>query len=49
MVKNGMKLVNKGDKQAQELYIKWRQIKHPNNEKLSNQQVEAIVDYLKKL
>jgi antitoxin component YwqK of YwqJK toxin-antitoxin module len=47
MIKNGAKLVEGGDKDAVELYNTWRKMKHPNMEKLSNKQVQAIIDYLK--
>jgi antitoxin component YwqK of YwqJK toxin-antitoxin module len=47
MIKNGQKLVDEGDKDAVALYNKWRKMKHPNMEKLSNKQIQAIIDYLK--
>ena len=47
MVKNGMQLIEEGDKDAVSLYEKWRKIKHPNFEKLSNKQIESIVNHIK--
>jgi antitoxin component YwqK of YwqJK toxin-antitoxin module/cytochrome c551/c552 len=47
MIRNGMKLVDQGDKDAVALYNTWRKIKHPNMEKLSNKQIQAIIDHLK--
>ena len=47
MIKNGMQLVEDGDKDAVELYNKWQKRKHPNMEKLSNEQISAIITYIK--
>ena len=49
MIRNGMKLVDEGDKTAVALYNKWGKKKHPNMEKLSNKQVQLLIDYLKGL
>ena len=48
MIRNGMKLVEAGDKDAVALYNHWGKKKHLNMEYLSNKQVQAIIDYLKK-
>ena len=47
MIKNGMQLVEEGDKDAVALYNYWRKRKHPNMEKLTNQQLQALIAYLK--
>jgi antitoxin component YwqK of YwqJK toxin-antitoxin module len=47
MIQNGYRLVLEGDKDALVLYEKWRKFNHPNFEKLSNQQIEALIGYLK--
>ncbi len=48
MITNGMKLVEKGDKDAVALYNQYNKKKHLNMEYLTNKQVQAIIDYLKK-
>lgn len=48
MITNGMKLVEEGDKDALALYNQYNKKKHLNMEYLSKQQVQALIDYLKK-
>lgn len=48
MITNGMKLVENGDKDAVALYNQYNKKKHLNMEYLTNKQVQAIIDYLKK-
>lgn len=47
MIRNGMELVNSGDKEALALYEKWGRKKHLNMEVLNAKQVAAIIDYLR--
>jgi mono/diheme cytochrome c family protein len=47
MVKNGAELVDSGDKLAVELFNKYRKMRHPSMSKLSNPQIQAIIDYVK--
>ena len=49
MIINGDALRKNGDKVAVDLYLKWNKIEHPNFERLSNEEVDAIIDYLKTL
>ena len=49
MIINGDSLQKGGDKVAVELYKKWDNIQHPNFERLSNEEVKAIIDFLKTL
>lgn len=49
MITNGDALINSGDKEAVALYKNWNNIKHPNFERLSSEEVTAIIDYLKAL
>jgi antitoxin component YwqK of YwqJK toxin-antitoxin module/cytochrome c551/c552 len=49
MITNGDALVKSGDKDAVALYKKWNNIQHPNFERLSNEDVTAIINYLKTL
>jgi antitoxin component YwqK of YwqJK toxin-antitoxin module len=49
MIVNGDALIQSGDKDAVELYIKWNKSQHPNFERLSNEEVLAIIDFLKTL
>lgn len=48
MITNGMKLVEEGDKDAVALYNQYNKKKHINMEYLSDKQVQAIIDYMKK-
>lgn len=48
MIRNGMKLVESGDKDAVALYNRYNQKKHLNMEHLTSKQVQAIIDFLKK-
>lgn len=47
MIVNGQALVEGGDKDAIALSQKYRGLKHPNFQKLSKEQVDAVVGYLK--
>jgi len=48
MITDGMKLVEEGDKDALAIYNRYNKKKHPNTDYLSNKQVEAIINYMKK-
>jgi antitoxin component YwqK of YwqJK toxin-antitoxin module len=49
MITNGSVLIKSGDKDAEDLYEKWYRVEHPNFERLSKDEVSAIIDYLKTL
>jgi antitoxin component YwqK of YwqJK toxin-antitoxin module len=49
MITNGDSLVKIGDKDAVTLYQKWGNMPHPNFERLENEEVVKIIDYLKTL
>lgn len=49
MITNGDDLVKSGDKDAVSLYNQYSNMPHPNFERLSNEEVAAIIDYLKTL
>lgn len=49
MITNGDALQKSGDKDAVELYRKWNNTQHPNFERLSSEEVKAIIEYLKTL
>jgi antitoxin component YwqK of YwqJK toxin-antitoxin module len=49
MITNGDDLIKGGDKDAVQLFNKWNNIKHPSFEILSNEEVTAIIDYLRTL
>lgn len=49
MITNGDALIKSGDKDAVMLYKKWGNIQHPNFERLTKDEVQAIIDYLKTL
>lgn len=49
MITDGDALKKSGDKEAVALYNKWNNIQHPNFERLSAEEVSAIIDYLKTL
>ncbi len=49
MITNGDALQKSGDKDAVELYMKWSNTQHPKFEQLSNEEVKAIIEYLKTL
>jgi cytochrome c551/c552 len=47
MIINGDKLIQSGDKDAVTLFHKWDRIQHPDFERLTKDEVKAIIDYLK--
>jgi antitoxin component YwqK of YwqJK toxin-antitoxin module/cytochrome c551/c552 len=49
MITNTDALVKSGDKDAIALFKKWNNIAHPNFERLSNEEVTAIIDYMRTL
>lgn len=49
MIKNGKQLVEAGDKEATALFRQWRNIPHPSQERLTDQQIHAVMNYLKKM
>jgi antitoxin component YwqK of YwqJK toxin-antitoxin module len=49
MIINGDALVKSGDKDAVALYKKYNNMQHPNFERLSKDEVTAIIEYLKTL
>lgn len=49
MIKNGDSLMKSGDKDAVELYKKWDNIEHPNFERLSQEEVKSVIEFLKTL
>jgi mono/diheme cytochrome c family protein len=49
MIRDGMELVRRGDKDALAIYNQWQQKKHPKMDKLTNEQVQVLIDYLRKL
>jgi antitoxin component YwqK of YwqJK toxin-antitoxin module/cytochrome c551/c552 len=49
MITNGDALIKSGDKDAVALYKKWNTLQHPNFERLSNDEVTAIIDYMRTL
>ncbi|HYV95397.1 MAG TPA: c-type cytochrome [Chitinophagales bacterium] len=49
MIANGDALIKDGDKDAVALYKKYNNIHHPNFERLSSEEVTAIIDFLRTL
>ena len=49
MITNGEALRKSGDKAATDLYAKWRNMEHPNFERLDSGDVDAIIAYLNEL
>lgn len=46
MISDGEALMKSGDKDAQALYKKWNNVRHPKFERLSKEDVQAIIGYL---
>jgi cytochrome c551/c552 len=49
MIRNGDALLQSGDKKADALYKKWNNRPHPNFEKLTDEEIQLLLDYLKSL
>jgi antitoxin component YwqK of YwqJK toxin-antitoxin module len=47
MIKDANFLLQLEDKQAKNLYLKWNMQSHPTFRKLSNEEIESILEYLK--
>lgn len=46
MIRNGNELIREGDSTANALYVKWQKSGHPDFERLSDKEVDMIIDYL---